>query len=448
MLLVTALARAIGPRTPWCLAWRLAWRHRDVLTGIADQGVIGAGNLAMGLLVLRGSSKEEYGLYGLFYATLILLNGFCNALFVAQLTVAYHGRPDPEGAAAATLCGQVLVTAALGLATAAAALLTPGAALSPALRSLAVVSALAGPALMMQDFMRGYFFIVGRPAAALLLDVALILTWAGGLVILRDTLHLRADVAAIGSLGAAALAAGGAGLLRARLPLRRGRPRALAAVAESWRLGRWALGGALVTALQNQAHLYLLAWLASAAALADLNAARMLVMPMGLLIGGTGRTLLPALARSAAARRPAAMRRTVGRSFAALLAAIAAYAAALALGHGLVGRLLGPGYAQNGGLVALWTCVIALQAATTNLSLLLQACRRFRDLMLVNLWTVAPVLALAVPMIRAFGTEGSLATLAAGYAAMLLLLWRRARAALAALAPAGGAAPSLPAKGP
>ncbi|WP_232630419.1 lipopolysaccharide biosynthesis protein [Methylobacterium sp. Leaf118] len=424
-------------------------RHRT-LAGIVDQGVVGIGNLAVGLLVLRASTKEEYGLYSLCYMTLILLNGFSNAVFAAQLTVSYHERPryDRDGFAASLLRGQLMFSACLALAGLAVALLLPERVLPPDLRALLVVSALACPAVMAHDFLRSYFFLVDRPFDAVTLDLLLVAGWAAGTLGLGAGPVPSLSLAAMTAFGLSAGVAAGLGLALSRLPLRTGGGPALGAVAVAWGQGRWALGGAAVTALQNQGHVYLLGWLGSARAIAELNAARMLIMPMGLLIVGVGRTLTPAMARLAAEGRVAEMTRTANRTLAAVVAIVALYAMVMLLAHDwLIGRVLGGRYEGIGPLVALWTVVLLLQAVDANLSAVMQVAKRFRELTMINLWTVGPVLAGVIPMILLYGAEGNLVALAAGYVGITLLLWREAGRAVAALE-SGAAAGRTPSPEP
>lgn len=401
-------------------------QHGQTLAGILDQGVIGLGNLGMGLLVLHGTSKEQYGLYSLAYTTLIILNGLAGAVFAAQLTASYHdvAEADRGGFAAAMLRAQLAITVPLALAAALAIALLPHTAIDPDTRLLLAITALACPGAMVCDFLRSHRYIVRRAWDALAVDVALIGTWMIATLCLARA-GLPSHLAALAGFGLAGIVTAGFGWSRSRFGAPARRQSARAALRAGWHHGRWALGGASVTALQNQAHTYLLAWLGTAAAVADLNAARMLVMPMGLLVIGVNKTLLPALTRQYAQNGVAPMRRTANRTLAAVLAAIALYLGLLVLGGStVIGLILGGKYSDIVPLVGLWGGVLLLQATDANWSVVLQAAKRFRELTLMNLWTVLPVIALTVPMILAYGAKGNLVALGAGYAGICLLQWR------------------------
>ena len=406
----------------------LTQRRLQVLAALGDQATVSAGNLAVGLLVLRIATKDDYGLYSLCYMTLILFNGVSSALFGAQMTASYYGVP-PAGRhayAAAMLTGQaVLSGGAALLALAAGSWL---AARHDPAGLLVACLAFAAPFAMAHDFFRAYFFLVQRAGSAFLLDTALVLLWGAATAVLAVGLAMPPHLAALVSYGAAAACTSLSALALSPLSLQVGARRARHATQAAWQHGRWALGGVAVTAAQNQAHVYLLGWLGTTAAVADLNAARMLLMPASLLTLGSTRILTPRLAQLSADGQTDDIRRMCLRTIVALLALIACYACAVLLSlRVILGGVLPDKYAGIGPLVALWCVVTMLQALDMVLSSALQASRRFRRLTVINIWTAVPVLLAVIPMILSYGAAGSLVTLAAGYAGMALLLGRDLR---------------------
>lgn len=401
----------------------------QTLLGVLDQGVLGIGNLAVALLVLRMATKEEYGLYGLSYMTVILLNGFSGALFGAQMTVSYYDRNLAERTnfAAAMVGSQLLLSAGLCLAAVLATFLLPDSVVSAPTRLLMLVTILACPPAMAHDCFRSYWFMLHRAQAALSLDLTLTLLWPAltfGLRMCGVPVHL----AALAGYGLGAATTTAIALAWSRLPVLRGARRIGPTISATWRHGSWALGGVMVTALQNSAYIYLLGWLGTARAVADLNAARMLLAPMGLLILGANRTLLPRMVRLVADHRIADLRRDSARALGGLLATILTYGTVLIVFRDAIIRtLLNDDYRGIGPLVVLWTVILLIQAADANLSAVLQAGKRFRFLALVNLWTAIPVVACTAPMILLFGAAGSLITLAAGSLGLTVLLWRDSR---------------------
>lgn len=401
------------------------------LAGIADQAVISLANFAVALAVLRLGTKEEFGLYALGYMAVIIANSFAGGLFGSQFTVAQHQRPEAARPrfAAALLLAQTLGLAAL-CALVLAVLLAGGWGGGFLLTVLAVI-----PAAAAHDFLRFHRLARLQPQAALALDSINTLLWAG-LAAGGLALGLDVPLAALGAYGLACALTASLATLTARLPLRQGAAGMAEALRAVWNQGRWSVGGVAVAMAQNQAHFYLLGLLAGLAAVAEVNAARMLLMPAAMLLLGVNRTLIPGFAQMWAEGQAARIRPFALRATLALLAAILVFSLLLlAAWEPIAQHLLQGRYDGIGPLVALWALVVALQAVTEIGSAQLQAASRFRVLALRIATVAGPVVVALVPMILWLGGPGSLLALAAGQAVLAMLLWREA----ARRTPPGGA---------
>ncbi len=420
------------------LARLLTGPRGRTLTGIADQAVISLANFAVALGVLRLGTKEEFGLYALGYMAIIIANSFAGGMFGSQFIVAQHRRPEATRApfAAALLLAQtggVAMLCALVL-----ALLLPAGWAS----GFAVATLLAIPAAVALDFLRVHRLALLRPQAALALDLLNALLWLG-FAMAGLGLGLAVPVAAIAAHGAACAVTAMVAIATARLPLRQGFAGMGEALRAVWDQGRWSVGGVAVVMVQNQSHFYLLGLLTGLAAVAEVNAARMLLTPVALLLVGVNRTLIPGFAQMWAAGEEARIHRQAVRAALVLLAAILAFPLLLwAAWTPITLHLLQGRYDDIGVLVALWALVVALQAVTEIGSAQLQAASRFR-LLALRIGSVAgPVVVALVPMILWLGGPGSLVTLAAGQAVLAVLLWR------AALRQTPPARPSCATQGP
>jgi len=401
------------------LIGRLRRLPLDSLAGLLDQAVISLANLAVGFLVLRLSSQEEFGLYGLGYATIILVNGVSNALFASPLVVEHFRREEAArgGLAAAFVLGHGGLTLGMG-ALVLATLWLAGA------DTILLVTAAACPAAMTHDFSRARRFLMARPIGALALDLANAALWIG-LMLAGWWAGVPAYLAALWAYALACAATGLLGIMDSRGHFRSGLSQLAPAMREAWSHGRWALGGVAVTAIQNQAHLYILAAMKGAEAVAEVNAARLLMAPVAFVIVGLQRTLIPRLARLHAAGQEREMRRQVRLARMAVLAANLGWTGViLAAWDFALGSFLPQGYQQVGLLVGAWALVFAGQGLVAALSAQLQATGAFRSLTLMNLATAIPVVVAAVPLILLAGAPGSMAAMALGQAALAVLLHR------------------------
>jgi O-antigen/teichoic acid export membrane protein len=404
------------------------------LAGMFDQVLISIANLAVGLIVLRLGTKQEFGIYGLGYTAIIVANSFAAALFAGQMTVSYYGLQPAERSAfaGALFLAQAGLSALIGFAALGIALGSGQASFSGSLEQQGLaVAILCCPAAMAHDLSRSYRFLRHQGFVGLGLDTLNAALWIG-LTLLGIREGLPAHVAALGGYGVACAITALTGLIRSHLSLV-GPAAIMRWVTSVWGQGRWAVGGVLVNALQNQAHLYLLAWLVSVEAVAEVNAARMLISPLGIIVIGVNRGILPLLAKLRAEGRGDSLRRLARNALLLVLAAILFYLACVFLSWDLLTRLvLRSEYQHIGGLVLAWAVVVSGLAVDSNMSAQLQVEGRFRSLALLNLLTAVPVLLFAIPLIQWQGGLGSLLALAvgqAGLAGILFLHVRRAREA-------------------
>ncbi len=406
----------------------------DLVFSVADQALISAANLGVGLLVMRTAPKAEYGLYGIGYVVVLLLVSLMASSLSHQMTVRVFDRPaaEQDGYAATMLFLQASVAAAvLGLVGAALLavrwlaldLTAVGLGMAPVL----LVAVAAGVTASLQDFFRTYFYLHGA-VRAFCVDLVHVAGWILATVAGIRLAGAPPHIAALAAYGLAGLTAGALGQAWARLPLRAAAAAALPTLRETWSAGRWSMGGVVISFLQGQAHVYLLGALSGSVAVADVNAARLLLAPLTLLLGGVGRMLTPRLARLHASGADGAVRRLADLAAGGLLAAVLAYGVLVLLAkRWVIASLFPPAYRDIDALIVAWVAVFALQALATNRSTIIQVHQRFRALAVMLAWTAAAVVGLNLALIPSAGSLGSLIALACGQALFLGLLHRGVR---------------------
>jgi O-antigen/teichoic acid export membrane protein len=401
---------------------KLTQGRLNVLAAIGDQGLISLANFAVALLLIRTGSKAEYGIYSLGYTTIMTVSGLTGALFSGQITVMFHQKQpiDRPGFVGALLLGQWLLSV-LGCAVALLAVVMIGDEM-PA-RTAVILTILACPAAMANEFMRDFCYLLETGPRALALDVLNTVLWLGGSLV---AIHagIAPHLAALGVYAIACLVTSLVAMAWCRVSVRHRPALVLRSMQEAWQNGRWSIGGVLVTMLQEQAHVYLLGWVGGPARVAELNAARMLMTPVALLTVGINRSLMPRLARLHADGKLEAARREAGHALWIVLLAIGFYAAPLLAMPGLVHLVLPENYDGLQHLMAGWAIVLSLRSVSWNFSARLQVAHRFRSLTILNLYTAVPVALCAVPLVMWYGAMGSVTVLGAGQAVLALLLVR------------------------
>ena len=405
-------AKPLRSSTPW-------------RAGIAtvDQALLSATNFLIAILLIKSVPKADYGYYSVALPISLFLISLQDAVVNTPLTVLL---PSKKGADrrnyVASLCyGQFLVVlpvAGFGLAIL-ALLRLPG--LDPAVKAIAAALCVSSAGLLYREFLRSYLFAEEDPQAVLKMDafyVAIFLCLLSGVYfysgIRVSTVFLLTGVSA----------------LLAALPFGRAQgwrfppPSVAMSYRENWLFGKWALLGVCVTHAQSYSYLYLLGIFSGSAAVADVSAARLLLMPLMLLQMGWGKIAIPRGSRLREEGQAHRFFREQILSSLLFLVAVAAYVALLlAFSEPLQRHLLTGKYASSFGYILLWGSVFAAGFLALNASYGLQAMMRFHIITKVSFLVMLVTVGSAWFLIRAHGGAGGIVALLLGEILLGVGLW-------------------------
>jgi O-antigen/teichoic acid export membrane protein len=264
-------------------------------SSVLDQAVLSAAGFAVGFMLIRLATDEEYGLYVLVLTAVQLLTAMQRAGLSAPL-VLVAARRSPEARRSAvgavtdahrrTLLQLLLFAQIVPLGGYVLGLLTWKLAL------LMVLGLLAAWATLRRELLRDVLLLYSRTQSLLVADgifaVALVL-----LTLAATAGRGTAALWAVGALTASAVLGGAlAYRMLARNPGWSGGD-AVPILRELWPLGAWSVSGALLYWLYSSASNYLLAGMLDLKAVADVNATRLAVMPVSLMTVGVSALLTP-----------------------------------------------------------------------------------------------------------------------------------------------------------
>lgn len=398
------------------------------LYSIADQGLLSAINFSIGIFFIHFAEKEEYGLYSLAYGAITLVISFAGALIAAPMTVCYADRPEEgrERYCASMLLGQYWIfLPVVGLALAVIGILYQLGLLQRHMTSFAAVIAVASLGGMLWEFSRRYYYLRLQPKKVLHLDICYAALMAVGLIAAASTSLSDMHWWVFVLYGLATLVTGLYALIGSGLTGRLHAVEVWTALKEAWRLGRWALGGVMVTWLQSQSFAYFLALFADLGRVADANAARLLLAPLMLLYTGLNNVFLPELVRMRSENRYADTEELAHRFMWGLTGIFLVYTVlVLLVEEKLIRVVLGETYKGIEPLIVVWAVVNLLTALRGTSSILLQAFKEFRAITLANTGSALVVVGITWPLIYYYGTLGSIAALGVGEVILALLLRR------------------------
>jgi len=396
-------------------------RHTSV--SVLDQALNSAANFAVGLLLIRTLPTSEYGVFVLATTALYLSIGVENALVTAPMSVLAPKltASDKKRFVDNLALTQLVIGASLVLVAAATVVFLgiAGVVEASTLRLVLVTLAAALPFLV-RELVRQVLFVFSAPRSVLLIDTVYAVVMLIGVAVVTNS----AAPSGVRSMAAIAIAASVAAVVAIVVYVRTiGLPRTLdlRALTPMWRPAFWGLLGMLVSWLQNQGFLYLLAAVQGAEAVGNVSAARLLLTPIALVITGVGSILRP---RSAMWLAKGESRQALWRVVVLTLATAAgAFGYVLVLWGGrawIIEPLLHKPVDSLEALVAVWALVLLIEVFRENLMILLQALERFDILFFLALAGGVSALGGGYVLLQHWGAFGAVAGVALGEAVYLL----------------------------
>lgn len=399
---------------------------KQVMLTLLSQGLLSATNFAVGLLLINSITKENYGNYVIAATAILWITGYQNALVTTQMTVlAPHKSPDDRRLFCHGLAiGQWMIfvpIALLALLYAAYSFLAPDADAQVSVLILAFGVALLP--VLRKEFLRSYLFLNFRADLVFRLDIVFIGAYITAVSLLYFLASAYLASGAIMGVGLASLVVALIGHALIDRPPTTARNTVLPALGEAIQHGKWAAGGVTLTNLQSHSHVYMLGLFATAAAIAEVSAAYLLVVPVMLLSTSLTKVLLPRWATSAKAEGIDATARAANRTLAAVVAVAMGYVAVVYLVIDPVAGLLFPDdYTNVANLFVLWGGVALVQLVRSNRSMQLQSMHKFYLLFKANIFSALTVVIVSYILIKEFGPEGAVGALLIGELLLALML--------------------------
>jgi O-antigen/teichoic acid export membrane protein len=342
--------------------------RKSVGIALVDQAVLSLLNLGLNIALIALAAPSEFGRYIYASAVLLVCTSLQNALVTTPLAVLVPGRAADEQAR--VVQGLLSFDVPFRIACALAApLLCTLIDHSPDYLAMVAVCVFSG---LGRETWRTLALAFEDPAECLRIDaIAVAVSCAATAqlwLVLQPAVACIAGVA-IGNLAGAALARKARS--QKRLPM-------LEAVtryrAQFWGDTQWSLIGAGTTEVQYRSYVFALELFRETAVLAAVQAGRLLLGPLMLVVGAWSRVARPAMARKLAENDPQGMMRITASGMAYVLSVAAIYCIALYLAWPLAERWIFKGrYADVGLTTMAWAGYMMVVIAHMVLSVPLQS---------------------------------------------------------------------------
>lgn len=328
------------------------------LAAVADQAWLSLISLAVSIAFIREATKTEYGYYLLLAAPLLLVQGVQNAIVNSPLATILPAANDSEKRHIKTTAISLhaylaLLAAVLG----AAGLLLFGWIEDMELSILLILGfSLAIIGTIARESQRSLAYAQGLGIKALTGDLVygLFLLAGIGLAIAGESLSAGAVLLLTGLAGVAPLTTRVRGLSRPSIHPDVAR--------QFWSCTRWALPSVIATWVSLNSYPYFAGTVLGVSSVADIGAARLFLMPIGLVMTAWGNWYRPRVSRWFSIGDIASVKRVTHTSLAIALGLMAAFAAILSTAYPWLEALLGAEYRNLQSLVLLWLLYFSLAA--------------------------------------------------------------------------------------
>lgn len=378
-------------------------------SAVLMQAMLSATNLAVGLILIRRTSSEQYGFYVLTLTVVLLLNSLQNSFMQPQLVVRMASATAQESA---DFVGGLwrdqrypwLLLPAVALIVGLDAISTH--LLSPGVGFVLIASTAAVVASLHREFFRMVLLAYRRPVEVLRADAAYAVLLVIGALIATTT-PAPAAVAALG-LAVAALVGGSLGS-RSLWRLRPWNKHARGSFRDIAPLGAVTASGSAIHWLFSQGYNFLVAWTLDVPAVAAIAATRILIMPVNLVSTGIGTMMLPTVSGWLQARPAAEVLRRLLLIVGSLAAGALCYFAILwVLRDWVFTTLIKKQVEQRDELLLLWFAVAILMLLRDQIIHLMLARARFHALTWLTLMCALLALATSYFGMKLIGVAGAL----------------------------------------
>lgn len=407
---------------------------KDTALSTIDQAWLSGINFALGLAFINFASKTDYGVYAQLFALMMLIRSILEALVNEPIiTLGPKENEEKRSKMISGLfrfqliaSGVVSIVAMVGLLVASSTKL-----MSTLEASVAVPFAVAMFGFGLREYLRTIFFLKLDPVGTMATDFVYGITLIFGLFLLYESGIF--DVTSVYECIAVANAASILFALgRINIDYRISFAQMKTDVIKAWECGRWSVPRTLVTWLFSNAYVYVTSIVLGTAMVADLSAARLFVMPLGLCFAAWGKIFLPRASKWLSEQNLHKTERAALYSVALLFSIVVLYLSVLELFYDQIETyLLGEKYKDIFWLVILWggwALANVIRMVGTNTML---AASRYKEVF----YFAVTVAALTLPItITATLLLGSVGPLYGHITSELILLgltwfigWRKAR---------------------
>ncbi len=394
-------------------------------SGVAslDQALLSLLSFLIAIFLIKTVPKTDYGYYSVALPVMLFLIAVQNAIVNTPLAVLLPSKKDAEQKqyAASLFYGQFLLIIPLAGAGLFFIALPWFLGVDSTQGAIAAALCLAATGILYREFLRSYFFAEETPVQVLKLDVGYVFIFSCLVALSYFTFNI--SVAGLFLLmGISAIIV--APIFKRRLGWAFDKKSIRKSYHENWKYGRWSLFGVIVTHIQTYSYVYLLGMLLGSVAVADVSAARILMMPLVLVESGWGKVVRPYGSKLREQNLSGIFYKRQVLASLVLTFGICLYTLLVLFASGILEKyILSEKYANSFQFIQYWGAVFVVGFIGKNASFGLQVMKDFKNVSIINFITMLITVGYGFFLIQSHGIQGALIAVIIGKGISAIFLW-------------------------
>lgn len=402
-----------------------------------SQGLLSLTNLVIGLCLIRYSSKEEYGLYVTAYATLLLYQGIQNAIITTPLIVFSAGKHSENKAmfidglrTIQFLIFTPLITISM---LAFFFFYKPPNQINPyafVIFGFTIFTSLTNEFIKSILYSKLSIKITFRMDLIFAVCTLLAISWlvfthinVAMFPLFNAFIHINVIII-VSILGISYFVSSVYGYFLLDQKPAFCVKNAKETFKETWPYSRWSVLGVLFTFLQSWGYVYIVSAFSGMGNTAEISAAKLIMMPVNLVILSWGRVFMPKGAILLEEKNIFKIKRLHFLAIILLECILAFYLSIVFLGRNFIfSRILTKDYGDIWIYILLWACVCGISVCRSNTSLFLQILKKFKELATAVSISSIITLGVSIYFLPIYGSAGSIFALLVGELVLGIICW-------------------------
>ncbi len=396
---------------------------RKIFTAIFSQGMLSVSNFAISIIMAKYTTKSEYGMYVILFSFIGILKAYQNAIINAPLMdlVNLTNASEKRTYISSLATGNFYIFIPLLFLLVITVVMYSVINNSPSSYIIvAVVVSTVTMIFLSKEFVRTLLFVNMNINAVFIMDVLNTVTIFIGLTLLVY-IDKISSLTAIVVLGSGYFVANIFAQRKNLYCSEKNNKSIKKALKENWNHGKWVFMGVTASLLQDRGYVYIVSIVLGLEALADVSAARLFMMPIGLLIMSSPKILVAKGSKMLSLNKNYEFRKFVFSFISTLLIVWFFYSLLIMLTSNLIIGFLGEKYINTKELIFIWSIFFFVNSIRFQMGAALLVYRKFKEMSLIDIWGLTFSITSCFLLVYTIGRSGAIVSIIIGEVVTLIL---------------------------